>query len=69
MIIVNVGYICCSPMQDCQFGIFEAKYVIFGLFSTPLAFYCLKAGQMKFGFFWPIRFKEILADFWALANF
>jgi len=25
--------------QGCQFGIFESKFVIFGLFSTPLAFF------------------------------
>ena len=30
---------------------FEAKLVIFGLFSTPLAFLFLKKGQIKFGFF------------------
>jgi len=40
--------------QGCQFGFFEAKFVIFGLFSTPSAFFLfLKKGQIKFGFFWP----------------
>jgi len=39
--------------QGCQFGFFEAKFVIFGLFSTPLAFLSLEKGQMKFGIFWP----------------
>jgi len=40
--------------QRCQFGFFEVKFVIFGLFSTPLAFLFLKKGQMKFRFIWPI---------------
>jgi len=36
---------------------FEAKFVIFGLFSTPLAYFLfLKKGQMKFGYFWPHGF-------------
>jgi len=26
-------------LQSCQFGFFEAKFVIFGLFSTPLALF------------------------------
>ena len=28
-----------STIQGCQFGYFEAKFVIFGLFSTPLDFF------------------------------
>jgi len=64
-----------SRRQGCQFGFFEAKFAIFALFSTPLAFFLvLKKGQMKFGFFGglyylcQLGFKMILADFWALAH-
>jgi len=44
-----------SPVvaQGCQFGFFEGKFVIFGLFLF------LKKGQIKFGLFglfWPSRF-------------
>jgi len=40
------------PSQYCQFGFFEAKFVIFGLFLTPLAvFSFVKKGQIKYGFF------------------
>jgi len=31
-----------TDVQGCQFGFFEAKFVLFGLFSTPLAFFYLK---------------------------
>jgi len=51
--------------QGCQFGFFEAKFVIFGLFSTPLAFlYLWKKANWNlafFGLFWRIRFF-MLAD-------
>jgi len=40
--------------QGCQFSFFEVKFVIFNLFSTPLAFLFLKKGQMKIAFIWPI---------------
>jgi len=40
-----------SIIQGSQFGFFEAKFVIFRLFSTPLTFLFLKNGQIKFGIF------------------
>ena len=36
--------------QVCQFGLFEAKFVIFGLFQLLWLFWFLKKGQIKFGF-------------------
>ena len=47
---------------------FEAKFVIFGLFSTPLAFLFLKKGQMKFGFFWPFGELDFLCRFRRLKD-
>ena len=69
-----------NAVQGCQFGFFEAKFVIFGLFSTPLAFfYFLKKAKWnlfflafsteshflyRFG-----RFKDDFGRFLALADF
>jgi len=38
--------------QGCQFGFFEAKFVIFGLSQLFWSFFFLKKGQITFGFFW-----------------
>ena len=62
--------------QGCQFGFFEAKFVIFGLFLTPLAFFIFEKRPNQIWLFWPvwlIRFcvdladlMMILADFYTL---
>ena len=37
-------------LQGCQFGFFEAKFVIFGFLSSPLAFFSfLEKGEAFFG--------------------
>jgi len=71
------------PQQGYQFGFFEAKFVIFGLFSTPLAFfaffYIFGKRPNEIWLFWPClansifyvdlaHLKMVLADFWALAD-
>jgi len=45
-------------LQGCQFDFVEAKFVIFGLFSTPLAFFIFGKSRIQLFFlaFWPIRF-------------
>jgi len=45
------------PDQGCQFGFFEAKFVIFGLFSTPLAFFIFEKRPNEIWLFWPLRFS------------
>jgi len=37
-------------LQGCQFDFFEAKFVIFGLFSTPLAFFIFGKSRIQFVF-------------------
>jgi len=54
--------------QCCQFGFFEVKFVIFGLFSTPLDVLdvlFLKRGQMKFDFIGQLNFYVTLAYIWT----
>jgi len=66
--------------QGCQFGYFEAKFVILGLFSIPLAFFIFEKRPNEIWLFWPFlansifyvdlaHLKMILVDFWALADF
>jgi len=69
-----------SEKQGCQFGFFEAKFVTFGLLSTPLAFFIFDKRPNKIWLFLTFfgeldiyvnlaGFKMSLADFWALADF
>jgi len=45
------GIISMTDIQGCQFGFFEAKFVIFGFFSTPSAyFYFWKKTKLNLAF-------------------
>jgi len=55
--------------------LFEAKFVIFGFFSTPLACwlsFIFEKGQMKFGFFGLLdflcRFDGFKDGFWQISG-
>ena len=50
------------PDQGCQFGFFEAKFVIFGLFSTPLAFFFWKKAKWNLAFLATKIYYVDLAD-------
>jgi len=45
MVLLLLSLVCCAPVrtrtddQGCQFGFVEAKFVIFGRFSTRLDFF------------------------------
>jgi len=56
-------------LQCCQFGYFEAKFIIFGFFSTPLAFIIFGKTPNEIWLFGQLDFlcrfgrKMILSDF------
>ena len=58
-------------MQGCQFGFFEAKFVIFSLFSTPLAFfYFWKKVKFHLAFFMSIwQHSDFLCRFGKFNDF
>ena len=59
--------------QGCQFGFFEAKFAIFGHFSTPLAFFYFwkkaKCNLAFFVIFWRVRFLCRFGRFLGTGRF
>jgi len=53
--------------QGCHFGFFEAKFVIFWLFSSPLAFFIFEERPTEIWFFLAFFGElEVLRLFWLI---
>ena len=55
-----------TVQQGCQFGFFEAKFVIFGLFSTLLAFFIFEKTSNEIWRFWPFLANKIFMSIWQI---